>query len=55
MTREKAIEGYNEEKRILANALTTLGSSNDDIPRRGAINRRLEQIDKVIKELLTKN
>lgn len=46
----QAIEGYNKEKEILVNQLCKIGMSNSSI----SLQSRLREIDKAIKELLTK-
>ncbi len=46
--KEEAIKGYNEEKKILSTRLGNLESGNKNISTRGAIERRLKEIDSQI-------
>ena len=47
-----AINGANEEKKILTERLSQLNSSNTSIATRSSTERRLREIDKFIQDLI---
>ena len=51
---EKIISGYNEEKLILASVLSRLGSDNNVIVTRSSLERRLNQIDTKLVEIVNR-